>query len=274
MLDSLICDRAKRLIEVDFDKRRKLLPADIGHLKADAARRGMLSSGNTIMSLYNIFARELEIRSVIVWQNIVRAHQNNGAQIADSLRADLKQEVNKYILQAFDELTFSLQRELQNPGLPNVPPQSTLVDAKNHEIAKHDIEIDLYVDSLEKNAPTKAPSQNYNFYGNIGAVQTGANAIAHVFQNLSEGDKSAINTAIQQSRTAIENSTELDANQKREIIEIANECAVQINSEQPNNTKLLTLLTILGTTVQSIASAPTAYNALKTALLPLGITLP
>jgi hypothetical protein len=34
--------------------------------------------------------------------------------------------------------------------------------------------------------------KGHNFYGNVGAVQTGANALANVVQNLSEGDKTAL----------------------------------------------------------------------------------
>jgi hypothetical protein len=34
--------------------------------------------------------------------------------------------------------------------------------------------------------------KGYNFYGNVGAVQTGANALANVVQKLSEGDKTAL----------------------------------------------------------------------------------
>lgn len=276
MLNNLIADRAVRLIEVEFEKRRKSLSLDMGKIKADLAQRGMSSSSAAIDSLDHLFSRELEIRSIIAWQNIVRAHQNNGSPISSGLRDDLKQEVNKYICQAFDELTSSLQRELQSSGLKGLPPtpHQTLADTKIREIKKHDVEIDLYIDSLEQKATSKPLLQNYNFYGNIGALQTGANATANIFQNLNENDKSAIKDAMQQARNAIQEDAELAPDQKKEIIEITNECEAQINSGHPNNTKLLTLLTVLGTTVQSIASAPTAYNSLKAALLPLGISLP
>jgi hypothetical protein len=272
MLNALLSDRARKLITVQFDERRRLFPLDIRLFIAEAARRGSYHSGGMVIRLHDVHARELEIRTIIAWKSIVRAHQGQGSPLTDGLRQDLKQELNQHVLQAFNELTGSLVRELQPlKGMP----KTDLEDAKNHAIKKHDVEIDLYVDFLEQKRTQQAPiSQQYNFYGSVGAVQTGANATANVVQNLGSDDRTALIEALALAREAIRNASGLVDTQKTEMIAIAKECEEQINSGQPNNTKLLTLLTVLGTTVQSIASAPVAYSAMKTVLLPLGISLP
>lgn len=117
-------------------------------------------------------------------------------------------------------------------------------------------------------------TQNYNFYGAVGSVQTGANATANVVQNLGADDRASLLSAIQQVRDALSNSPSVGEQQRSELLEIADECASQMTASAPNNTKLLTMFNVLGTAIQSIASAQPAYQALKGAILPLGITLP
>ncbi len=48
MLNGLVSERAKRLINVQFDERRRLFPLDISKLKAEAAQRGYHSGGMII----------------------------------------------------------------------------------------------------------------------------------------------------------------------------------------------------------------------------------
>jgi len=118
-------------------------------------------------------------------------------------------------------------------------------------------------------------THNYNFYGNIGSVQTGANAVANVVQNLGADERASLAAALQQFKETIEIAPSLTEPQRQELLEIARECSLQISSESsPNDSRLLDIFNVLGITIQSISSAQPAYQALKTAFLALGITLP
>ncbi|SOE48717.1 hypothetical protein SAMN05446635_0238 [Burkholderia sp. OK233] len=55
---------------------------------------------------------------------------------------------------------------------------------------------------------------------------------------------------------------------------MTDESIVELDKPKPNSLKLTSLLTTLGTTVQTLATAPQAYPLLKTALIPFGIMLP
>lgn len=172
------------------------------------------------------------------------------------------------------ELTSSLDGRTKKSGL-NMP--VSLTEAYGAVKAKHDIEVDLYVDSLsrlDEGRATGALMQHYNFYGTVGSVQTGANATANVIQNLGADDRAALSSAVQQVRDALSNAPTVAEQQRKELLEIADECVSQIAASSPNNTKLLTMFNVLGTAIQSIAGAQPAYQALKVAVLPLGITLP
>jgi len=117
-------------------------------------------------------------------------------------------------------------------------------------------------------------THNYNFYGNIGSVQTGTNAVANVIQNLGANERASLATALQQFKEAIEIEPSLTELERQKLLEIAQECTSEISSESPDDTNLFKIFNVLGTTIQSLASAPAAYLVLKTSFLVFGISLP
>jgi hypothetical protein len=113
-----------------------------------------------------------------------------------------------------------------------------------------------------------------NNYGTVGALQTGAHAVANVVQNLGANGRASLSAALQQFKEAIEIEPSLTEPERRKLLEIAQECTSEISSESPDDTKLLQIFNVLGTTIQSLASAPDAYLALKASFLVFGIGLP
>lgn len=117
-------------------------------------------------------------------------------------------------------------------------------------------------------------TNNFHFHGNVGAVQTGANAVAHIVQNLDAKERASLATALQQFKEAIEMEPSLSDQQRKELLETTQQCSSEIESESSDSSKLLSVFNVLGTSIQSIASAQPAYQVLKTALLVIGIPLP
>jgi len=228
------------------------------------------------MQLYKLLSRELEIRTVLSWEDMVRVHRVLGSKIAETLAKDFKEQLASYVQRAYDKLSMRLSQILEKAP-PNV--KLSLAEAFSLSIDKHNVEIDLYVDSLtirseslSATSPSMAPQ--YNFYGNVGAVQTGSSSSANVIQNLGSEDRQALISALGTVKEQLLNIQDMTERKQGELKEIVEECILQSTSQSPNNTKLFGLLNILGITVQSIASAQPAYQALKTALMPLGIMLP
>lgn len=273
MIDSVIKDRLQKLYEINIIERRKLFPLEIKQIDHTASERGMFQSSVRILQIHQAHEHELGIRSMLAWQSLYRVHQIFGAPTNTNLREDFKLELNELILKIFNELNDSYKTYIHNSsfGVKN-----SLDEAHSIAISKHDIEIDLYIDSISANITqdTKSMTQNYNFYGSIGAVQTSTGATANVVQNLNVVDKVALEESLKQVKLALEATQTVEKLQKNELIEIAQDCINTINTNTPNNTKLLTMFNVLGTSIQSIASAQPAYQALKIAVLPLGINLP
>lgn len=274
MLDSILQARFEKLLEARMLERRKQFPLELGQIDAQASARGVLHSSMRVLQLKQIHERELEIRAILVWESLVRVHRTFGCPMPETLRDDLKSEMNNRITQCFSELNCSLVERAQKTRINMTV---SLDESRQAVAAKHDIEIDLYVDSLSTNPLQQgAPSmtQSYNFYGNVGSVQTGAGSVANVVQHLGAEDRASLSSALQEVKEALSIAPSIGDIQRKELLEIADECASQMAVESPNNTKLLTMFNVLGTATQSIASAQPAYQALKMALLPLGITLP
>jgi hypothetical protein len=274
MLTSEMTDRCKRLIEVGFSERRRQLEGEISRIYQIMASKGMGGSGYMISQLYELLQRELEIRAVLIWENIVRVHKLMGSTISDASDADFKDAFRLYVSKAHEELTPILKDIVS--GAPRCD-LLTLDKKLAFVIEKHDIEIDLYFDSLKQTKESDdslKPSPQYNFYGTVGAVQTGSYSAANIVQHLGQEDKKELIAALELVKEQLATLQGMTTDKRNELIEIAQECLQQSISATPNNTKLMTMLNLLGVTVQSFASAQPAYHALKAALIPLGISLP
>lgn len=278
MLDPTMRDRFNNLVETKVAERRYQFLDEIAKIDRQLAAKGFIGWSMRPLQHKQAHEREVEIRAELAWASLIRVHKVSGCPIDECLREDLRTEIYRQIESAFDELSRSLVETLQyKRGNPQAPTQTpSLFDARRNIFAKYDVEVDLYVDALNSSWSSEGVplmTQN-NFYGTIGSVQTGASSTANVVQNLGPVDRDALIAALEDVREAIHAATTIDDIQRHELIEIASECAEQMATASPNNTKLLTLLNVLGITVQSIASAQPAYQSLKIALIPFGITLP
>lgn len=118
------------------------------------------------------------------------------------------------------------------------------------------------------------PRSTYNFFGSVGSVQTGTGAVAKFVQNLNGYEMQALVDAVHQIRSAVTSAIEMTEQQRCDLRDVADECEQLVQSDSPNNTKLMAMFTLLAGSVQAIPSAQPAYQALRAALVPLGITLP
>lgn len=270
-----IRDRFARLLTVGIDERESVFLDDVRMLDRTAASRGTFHDGSHFANMSNLHESELGVRTEIAWQCLVRAFESSGSPISEDLAQDLKSVLQDAIISFANRLNQSLQAYVARLPAGARSDRTDLDAPARHLIRKHDVEIEIYVESVVSRRDDQgSTSAQYNFYGAVGAVQTGANAQANVVQNMSGPDKSALVEAIQLAQDAIERASELERTKQLELLDIASECKVEVVAEAPNSTKLLTMLHVLATSIQTVASAKPAYQALRVALLPLGVTLP
>lgn len=275
MFSEKFIERTNRLISVQLAERKKQIPIEISTVLRQAAAKGMINSSMFVLQVKDICEREIEIRAVIVWKSLVRIINTLPDETSDNLASDLKQYLVNSINSNYDELTQVLNQNLRGMLKPE---QVEMTEVRDHVIEKHDIEVDLYVDtraeSTQEESTSMTEKHDYHFYGAVGAVQTGASAQASVVQNLGVEDKETIKQALTLASEAIQAATDIVDTQKGELIEIVNDANTELDKSLPNSTKLQSLFITIGATIQTLAGAKPAYLALKGALIPLGITLP
>lgn len=274
MFEATFVNRLESLLAVGVADRRKQFPFELTEIDSSAIKHKIFRSSAHLEQIQGAYERELENRISLAWQRLVRVHRSCGSAGSDSLANDLKNLLKEQLDLIYAELSGSL---LQRIAQIEQKVSLTLEDAFVHALAKHYVEIDLYVDSLiasKSGAPGAFTSQNYNFHGNVGSVQTGSNSTANVVQNLGATELASLSSALEQTVQAIQDMSRPGEQQWAELLEIAVACRTEMNSSTPNNTRVRDMFHVLGTSIQSIASAQPAYQALKLALLPLGIILP
>jgi hypothetical protein len=276
VLDPKIIERARSLIHAEWPDKRAGLDRELSRIVSQASAAGRLRSGNTVRMLQGVAENELKARAHLVLNVLQRVHNALGAATYDGLANDLKQEAEIHI----NENALSLTEELKNRAgrlLPDMAKRMSLMDAQSAATAKVNAEIDLYVDSLAaRNAGGVVPHGHttVNISGTIGAVQTAPGAFASVTQHIGAEDKAEVLAVLAQLEDRIEQAADIAPDIKRELQGLIPETAAELNKERPALIKVKSLLQGIATTIQTLGSTQPAYQALKVALVPLGISLP
>lgn len=267
MFSSDYFDRFQRCMKVEEAPRRRSLENDFGRIVSMNVANSALQSSSTARQLGGLFAQELDIRASLAWKIAVRILRDTQLGSDGDLRNDLKGLMRSEITRVQSALEVELNQHLQRFKLPT----ASLADRAQEAQDRHDIEIDLFMDARDKNDDKAQAASAYHFYGTVGAVQLGANAVAHVTQHLTASDKERLLSALQSVEDVLKHATQIENSQRAELLQIASETRENLNAESPNNTKLRMTLDVLATAVQGIASGGAAYEALRGAMITLGM---
>ena len=114
----------------------------------------------------------------------------------------------------------------------------------------------------------------YNFHGPVAAVQTGPYSTASVVQIFGAEHRQALTNALDELRARVEALETTVMPQRAEVVELIDEARSEVRREQPNRLRLGSVLSGIGTAVQTVAATEAAYHALKAAAAMAGIALP
>lgn len=271
MLDTTITELADRMIQLQFHERTKQLDHDILLAQNDASTRGLGTSSAVIELVYNLCARDIELRALIVWQNLVRVFSQSGAQLSEMLATDLKQAVSRYNEAIFAEPHSRLEKLVDNIRIGYRP---SLTETRSRALDKVNAEIDLFVLGLNRGNESQSSQSGYVFNGPVGAVLTGPNSNANVFQTITQQDREALLAAVDLLKKGLASVDRLPAHPKEDIVELVQEAEVETRKSKPNNSRLLAIFMTVATAIQAVGSLKPAYDMLKTALIPFSVQLP
>ena len=276
MLDPKVTDLVDRMVRDQFDDRREQLRLEITEVQNEASNRGSARSGSAIKKICDLCAHDIKVRTVIVWQTLLKVLSQTGIVPSEGLAQELKSLVAGYESAI---TVVALQHSDQAVAGTTINSRESLEAALNKAMTKVYTEIDFFILSLVRSNEARetergSPQPIFNFYSAVGAVQTGSSATANVAINIGPEDREALFRALDLVKSALAGVQSLPANPPAEIIELVDEVKSEIEKPKPNGTRLGSLALTIATAIQTVGSLQPAYQTLKAALLSLGVMLP
>jgi hypothetical protein len=276
MLDPKVVELTDRLIQTQYAERRQQLACEIHSAAQQFNSRGTLHSSMHLQKVTEICHHEVEIRAWIVHNAHVRVLSQLGADHYPELAGDLKGRL-AYYLPLQDDYAQAPKELAHRIGLQSHP-DIRIHETRDHVLTKIGTEIDLFVETLirqgQQRTEQAAGNPVYNINAPIGAFQTGPGSMATVVQHIGTEDKETLLLALSLVRDALSQLPDTAGFPRADIIELVNDADAEIKKPAPNRTKLSSVLTTIGNSIQTLGTLQSAYQTLKGALLPFGITLP
>lgn len=276
MLDRKVVELTDGLIQSQFAERRKRLADELLAVAEQCNARRMFHSGDHVRRVVEICQREIEVRGLIVYNAHTRVLSQLAIEPYPELSQDLKGRLS-YFLPLGDDYAVAPKDLSKRLGLQSRP-ETGMGEARDHVLAKLGTEIDLYLETLARRKKERDDRADgtpiYNIYGAVGAFQTGSGSSATVVQHIDSHDKETLQQALCAVREALSRLSDTQDFPKKEIIEIVDDAHAELSKPSPNRVKLTSMLTTVGDTIRLMGSMNSAYQLLKTALLPFGITMP
>jgi hypothetical protein len=145
-----------------------------------------------------------------------------------------------------------------------------LHECRDQKVRQLEVEIDFYLDSLRRQSQPTATGAVVNIHGNVGAVQTGANAVANLV--IQTADRDQLVQALDQLRAAVERS-EISIDERNDLVSLVDDSKEAVMADRPSGPRLFGLLSGLGQAVQTLGSARAAWEAVKAAAAAVGFSI-
>jgi hypothetical protein len=280
MINQEIIKIANERIQIEIVEQNNNLIKEIERIKSKMAAQGTLMSSVTINCVSNLCIEAVKNRTQLIWQILFRFITTTGISYYEELSKELKSIVASNLPKELADLRGYINDTANIARAPiDVKGifEAELDVARNQALKKVGTEIDLFVHSLKaKTTAQKNESLSpiFNIYSPVGSIQTGEGSIANIIQNIDTEVREQIRKALEEiSITLNEPGLEITF-PKEELIEVVKETHDELQKDKPNITRLKSLLTTIGTSIQVVSSLKPAYETLKQALTYLGISLP
>lgn len=262
---------ARKLITPAMLERQTAFQGEVQRHLGRMNERGLLQSGIAIAGIAALCAGELEVRGQLVMSAFNRVLAARSTRWSPSLADDMKRELASYLEPQRQQLVARLDEEsnrLFGRPTPGLSVNSGLLTMKLTA------EIDLFVTRLKTAEEAGAEPRVMNFYGPVGAIQTGTQASAVIQQGATAEDERRLAVALEALRDHLQGIDSIGGYPTGEVVSLVDESIVEARKPQPNRLKLATGASAVAVAVQTIAAVRPAYDAIKVALAPFGIHLP
>ncbi|MFC1732224.1 hypothetical protein ACFL6I_18100 [candidate division KSB1 bacterium] len=272
-------------INIDFAERNKILKDGIQEIKEDENEKRMLHSGRTYSRIAELCADEIKVRNHIAWQTLFRILTTSGIVFSEQLASEIQSNMSTCLKANFTEIKEIFCMNVTSASKDIISHlHKMLNDSYDLSFKKVNNEIDLFTiwlknTELSQNKKIKTHDEKFkiivmNNYSPVGSIQIGNYTSATVTKIINKDDKKELIKALDIVEKGISAIEKITTFPKDEVVDLVQESKNELSKDNPNKTKLRGLISTIGQSLQSVATLHSAYQALKSAALFLGINLP
>ncbi len=272
MLPAEITNCIRESIDAELPPRDKDVRLALQASQRRLASQGLSRSGNLLYERAQIGCEELTVRAEIIWGQIKRCHLAFRTAAGEQHAGELQQQISEHVT-AQCAVVFALVDINPQSAWPRGAQdgiRDALTTRRSELIRKYTNEVRFHIQSAAQ-IPKSEPG-TFSFYGPVGAVQTGANAIAHI--HIDAGGAARLAQALEQLQAAIRQAVEMPAEQRADSQDLVHDLIAAASAPKPNGPKLVGLLNGLAVTVQTVASLRGAWDLVRDAARLMGVPVP
>ncbi len=278
MLNPKIDEIAREQIRIEFEDRDGQLGRDLSIMVGEfAIRSGGGLSSRAVLAGAEMFHAELKGRATMALNILRRVCSEIGVESGSDLGPSVKAFLNDVIGREADKLFAHMMES--NPVSAsrgfNMDVRTPYEKVRANALSKVHTEVDLFEARIAALVQqTKASGNQVNVTGSGNVVLTGAFVGSPMNVSIDAGSRATIEKALAVVEDALAKVAEPANFNVAEVRDMIAQSKNELQKPKPNSTLLTTMLVGIATAIQTAGALRPAYDALKWALLPLGITLP
>jgi len=271
MLDPKLLKLATDRIDLDFLDRREASSREFAEVKAKFSARGVLTSSFAQAEIIAAISAEFETRALMIWQILSRVLSGEPLAVSDEIAYELKTIVRDYLMKHCEDLgsQYDSAVSLMRGTSQHLKPIDEL---RTRAINRVSSEIDMSLHAARKSLA--AGASIVNIYQPFGIIQTGSSSSAMFNQYFGETERARVTDALDAAEQAIRAAPDLAESQRTEVNEVIADARKEIQRPSANVARLRGSLVAIATTIQTLGSAASAYQLLKSAAALVGLSLP
>jgi hypothetical protein len=284
MLDQKIDAIAREKIRIEFEDREGQFGREVGSTVSSFVKRGALHSSGCILSVAEVFQRELKIRAGLALSILRQVCMAIGVQADAKLAPSMKALLTELIGVESDRLLSDMltTAPIGTSGAIGTAQASFRIDVRGtfekvraNVLSKAHTEIDLFAAQITVvTRREQAPGNQVTVSGTGNVVLTGAFSGSPMTITIDAESKSEIGRALAVVEDALATLPQPTSFNVAEVRDMVAETKAELAKPQPNSTKLGTMLMGIATTIQTAGAMQPAYAALRSVFAMFGVTLP
>jgi len=254
---------------------------DVAFIRAEMASRGVLASGMTVVRITSACIDAVSKAKDGAWQELKSVLDHAEVDFYPDLASDIKGVLKSISPNLASELNARVAREAQVVSGKSAARDfssvrnriDTAIRTADHKVG---LDVDLYVLGLN-NSASPGPGTNepiINIYGTVGIVQTGNQASADISVGLDGSSSGELIQSLEMLSTKLAAMSELPAHSITEITEIVDDGINELKREEPNQTKLRSMMATIGSAIHGVGQLKPAYDSMKMLGKLIGVDLP